>query len=77
MWLGTGEVEVIVPSDGEVRIESYVMIGAIEFDDPAVGDRRGFFLRDSRTLGDGESLNVPVVRVWILIGQITITDSSG
>lgn len=77
VWLGTGEVEVIVPADGQVRVESYVMIGAIEFDDPSLGDRGGFFLRDSRTLGDGGSLNVPVVRVWTLIGQITVTDPTG
>lgn len=77
VWLGLGQTEVVLPRDEPVRIDANVLIGSIEYPGLTEGQNRGgLFLHDSRVIGsDGsDDENVPLIRIWTLIGQISITD---
>jgi len=80
VWLGLGQTRVIVPRDEPVRIDANVLIGSIEYTGLANGqDRGGLFLHDSRVINpdNTHNENLPLIRIWTVIGQISITDDAG
>ena len=79
VWLGLGQTRVIVPRDEPVRIDANVLIGSIEYTGLADGrDRGALFLHDSRVINPDNTYhgNLPLMRIWTVIGQISITDDA-
>lgn len=75
VWLGFGETELILPEDRAVRVVSNSFIGSVDYDDEA-RTRGGMFFHDTRTPNGGSDREIPEIRVWTFIGQVTIIDST-
>jgi len=74
VWLGFGDVELVLPENRTVVVEAGVLAGEIDYD--AVGeadpDRGGVLVHDTRIVSDGAGTGVTTVRVWTGFGQVTI-----
>ncbi|HYI33852.1 MAG TPA: PspC domain-containing protein [Glaciibacter sp.] len=73
VWLGFGRTDLILPEDRAVRIESNTFIGSVDYDDEA-RTRGGMFFHDSRTPNGNSNRDIPEIRVWTFIGQVTVID---
>jgi len=73
VWLGFGSVDLVLPDDLPMRVETNALIGNADFPrDTSPRKVSGMFLHNDRTLGSG-SAPVTTVRVWNLIGNIDVT----
>lgn len=73
VWMGVGVTELLLPRDRPVRVEAGALVGGVDY----VGERAavqqgGLFFHDARTFNPGGAPAVASVRVWTLLGQVTV-----
>lgn len=73
IWMGMGVTELILPADRAVQVEAGAFIGGINYSgDPSSQGLGGLFFHDQRVFNDGGTRAMPGIRVWTLLGQVTI-----
>jgi len=72
VWTGFGEVELVLPENRTVVVETNTLAGGIEYTGLEDLDRGGVLFSDSRTVAEGSGTGVTTVRVWMLAGQVAI-----
>jgi phage shock protein PspC (stress-responsive transcriptional regulator) len=80
VWLGFGQTELVLPDNRPVTVEVNTLIGGLDFEstsgrDRSSTERGGILLHDSRTFNGSDARAVPHIRVWTLIGQVTVVDA--
>ncbi len=75
VWVGFGETELILPENQTVSIESNSLIGSVDYGDDS-RRRGGMFFHDSRVVNGSSDRTVPEIRVWTLVGHVSILDNS-
>ncbi|TFD12706.1 hypothetical protein E3T26_10795 [Cryobacterium sp. TMT1-21] len=73
VWMGVGVTELVLPDNRSVRVEASTLAGEIDY----VGERAavqqgGIFFHDARTFNPGDASPVARVRVWTLLGQVSV-----
>jgi phage shock protein PspC (stress-responsive transcriptional regulator) len=72
VWTAFGEVDLVLPENRTVVVETSTLAGGIEYTGLDDIDRGGVLFYDSRTVAQGSGTGVTTVRVWMLAGQVTI-----
>jgi predicted membrane protein len=77
VWMGVGVTELILPRDRSVQVETTALAGGIDSVGGAVAEQRGgVFFHDSRTFNDDDTPAVARIRVWTMLGQVTVVSPS-
>ena len=78
VWMGVGVTELILPGDRPVQVETNALAGGIDYVGGAAAVQQGgVFFHDSRTFNaDGDTRAVARIRVWTVLGQVTVVGPS-
>ncbi|MDJ0376766.1 PspC domain-containing protein [Cryobacterium sp. PH31-L1] len=80
VWLLAGVTDIQLPMDAPVRVESHALVGGVEYSDRAVatenGEHTGVFAVDARTFNASSRSDGPLVRIWTLVGVVTLDSSN-
>ncbi|WP_297366187.1 PspC domain-containing protein [Cryobacterium sp.] len=71
VWLGFGDVELLLPENRTVEVQASNLAGGIDYGESGV-DRGGLLFFDSRFVSEGSGTGVTTVRVWTGFGEVTI-----
>ena len=75
VWMGVGVTELILPRDRPVQVETHALAGGIDSVGGEVAVQQGgVFFHDSRTFNAGDTPAVARIRVWTVLGQVTVVD---
>src|SRR5690606_26369127 len=78
LYVGSGDVTVIVPVNESVTVESYAVNGSIDHADPDRGTRHGPFASgwENFDTTDGDQRQDVYVNIWVASGDVTITQAT-
>ncbi|MCY7290296.1 MAG: cell wall-active antibiotics response protein [Cryobacterium sp.] len=77
VWMGVGVAELILPRDRPVQVETNALAGGIDYVGGTVAVQQGgVFFHDSRTVNDDATRAVARIRVWTVLGQVTVVGPS-